>query len=163
DEVAAWLEAALDRAAAANPNPGRHAPHRLNRVEYRNAVRDLLGLEVDVESILPVDDEDMGFDNIAEALSISPTLMERYLFAARRISQVAVGDPSIRPTFETYTVPESEFQDDETSDDLPFGSRGGIAVNHYFPLDGTYSLKIRLRRTFYHYIRGIYNVPHQLD
>ena len=163
DAVAGWLEDELDRAAAADPNPGRTTVHRLNRVEYSNAVRDLLGLEVDPEALLPPDDEDEGFENIADVLSVSPTLMERYLAAARRISQLAVGDPELRPRYETYRLPDRQLQDGRTTDDLPFGTRGGTALHHYFPLDGDYTIKIGLRRNFYNYIRGIGNVPHQLD
>src|SRR5229473_31111 len=156
------LEAGLDSAAVAAPNPGRTTVHRLNRVEYGNAIRDLLDLEVDTRTLLPADDEAYGFDNIADVLSVSPTLLERYQSAARRISQLAVGDPAIRPVFETYTIPERLVQDDQVSDDLPFGSRGGIAVRYFFPLDGEYVLRIRLRRTLYSYIRGL-GLPHALD
>ena len=163
DAVAGWLEAELDRAAAADPNPGRTTVHRLNRVEYSNAVRDLLALEVDPEALLPPDDEDEGFENIADVLSVSPTLMERYLAAARRISQLALGDPALRPRYETYRLPDRQLQDGRTTDDLPFGTRGGTSLRHYFPLDGEYTIKIGLRRNFYNYIRGIGNVPHQLD
>ena len=163
DAVAGWLEGELDRAAAADPNPGRTTVHRLNRVEYSNAVRDLLALEVDPEALLPPDDEDEGFENIADVLSVSPTLMERYLAAARRISQLAVGDSSLRPRYETYRLPDRQLQDGRTTDDLPFGTRGGTALHHYFPLDGEYTIRIGLRRNFYNYIRGIGNVPHQLD
>ena len=163
DAVAGWLEDELDRAATADPNPGRTTVHRLNRVEYSNAVRDLLGLEVDPEALLPPDDEDEGFENIADVLSVSPTLMERYLAAARRVSQLAVGDPALRPRYETYRLPDRQLQDGRTTDDLPFGTRGGTALSHYFPLDGDYTVKIGLRRNFYNYIRGIGNVAHQLD
>ena len=137
--------------------------HRLNRLEYGNAIRDLLGLEVDPEALLPPDDEDEGFDNIADVLSVSPTLMERYLYAARQVSQLAIGDTALRPRFDTYRVPDREIQDDHNTDALPFGTRGGIAVRHYFPLDGEYSIKVGLRRNFYNYIRGIGNTAHQLD
>ena len=143
------LITALDHAALAAPNPGRTLIHRLNRAEYGNAIRDLLGLEIDPRSLLPPDDEAYGFDNIADVLTVSPTLLERYQSAARRISQLAIGDPAIRPAFETYTVPERLVQDDRTSDDLPFGSRGGLAVRYLFPLDGEYVLRVRLRRTIY--------------
>ena len=156
------LETALDGAAVAAPTPGRTAIHRLNRVEYGNAIRDLLDLETDTRSLLPADDEAYGFDNIADVLSVSPTLLERYQSAARRISQLAVGDPATRPVFETYTIPERLVQDGQVSDDLPFGSRGGIAVRYFFPLDGEYVLRIRLRRTIYSYIRGL-GFPHLLD
>ena len=160
-----WLEAELDGAAAARPPLGRPMTvHRLNRVEYRNAVEDLLGLDVDIEALLPPDDADAeGFDNNAEVLSVSTTLMERYLTAARRISQLALGDPALASRSASYQVPELEVQDDRTSEDLPFGSRGGLAVRHYFPLDGEYLFKVDLRRNFYNYIRGLGNVPHQLD
>ena len=160
-----WLETELDRAADARPSRGRPMTvHRLNRVEYRNAVRDLLGLDVDVEALLPPDDADAeGFDNNAEVLSVSTTLMERYLTAARRISQLALGDPLLASRSQSYQVPELEVQDDRTSEDLPFGSRGGLAARHYFPLDGEYLFKVDLRRNFYNYIRGLGNVPHQLD
>ena len=160
-----WLETELDRAAATQPPLGRPmTAHRLNRLEYKNAVRDLIGLDVDVEALLPPDDADAeGFDNNAEVLSVSTTLMERYLTAARRISQLALGDPTAASRTHTYSVPQLEDQDDRTSDDLPFGSRGGLAVHHYFPLDGEYEFKIDLRRNFYNYILGLGNTPHQLD
>ena len=163
DAVAGWLESELDQAAADDPNPGRTTAHRLNRVQYGNAIRDLLGIEIDPEALLPPDDEDEGFDNIADVLSVSPTLMERYLYAARQVSQLAIGDSTLRPRFDTYRVADREIQDGHTSDDLPFGTRGGIAVRHYFPLDGEYSIRVGLRRNFYNYIRGIGNTAHPLD
>ena len=163
EAAATWLERELDAAASADPNPGYTTVHRLNRVEYTNAVRDLLGLEVDPEALLPPDDEDEGFENIADVLSVSPTLMERYLYAARRVSQLAIGDPTLRPRYDTYRVPDREVQHERMTDDLPFGTRGGISLRHYFPLDGEYLIKIGLRRNFYNYIRGIGNVAHQLD
>jgi len=167
DALASWLESGLDRAAAAAPNPGRVAVHRLNRSEYTNAVRDLLTIavdEIDVNagSLLPADDSGYGFDNIADVLTVSPMLLERYLSAARRVSRLALGDPTLRPIFLTYDVPKLKAQDDHMSDDLPFGSRGGIAVSHYFPHDGEYVITIRLQRSFYEYIRGL-GEPHQLD
>jgi len=127
-------------------------------------VRDLIGLDVDIEELLPPDDADAeGFDNNAEVLSVSTTLMERYLTAARRISQLAVGDPAVAPRAQSYSVPQLEVQDVRTSEDLPFGSRGGVAARHYFPLDGEYRFKVDLHRNFYNYIRGLGNEPHQLD
>ena len=155
--MAASLETALDRAAAADPNPGRKAAHRLNRREYVNAVRDLLGLEVDGAALLPPDDVDHGFDNIADALPVSPALLDRYLFAARRIARLAVGDPTAAPATETYGLPRMRFQDQRMSEDLPFGSRGGIAVRHDFPADGEYEIRVRLRRQLYDYVRGLQN------
>ena len=97
DRFAAWLETALDRAAAANPNPGRPLLHRMNRAEYRNAVRDLLGFDVDVDA-LPPDDEAHGFDNIADALSVSPLLLESYVTTARKVARLAIGTPPRRPS-----------------------------------------------------------------
>ena len=153
--TAAVLETALDRAAAADPNPGRTTTHRLNRTEYANAIRDLLGLEVDGRALLPPDDADLGFDNMADILSVSPALLERYLSAARKISGQALGDPAADPTTQTYVVPKLRFQDQRMSEDLPFGSRGGIAFRHYFPLNAEYDIKIRRRRQLYGYIRGL--------
>jgi mono/diheme cytochrome c family protein len=145
---ATYLEKALDSAAAANPNPGRPAAvHRLNRSEYANAIRDLLALDTDAESLLPADDSGYGFDNIGAVLTISPMLMERYLGAARKISRLALGRPIEHPDFKLYEVPSFLTQDDRMSEDLPFGSRGGIAVRHLFPLDGEYVIKVRLQRT----------------
>jgi len=163
DTFSSWLETNLDRAAVAKPNPGRIPLHRLNRTEYGNAIRDLLALDLDDRSFLIADDVDQhGFDNIADILSVSPVLMEQYMSAARKISRLAVGDPTILPVFETYNVPITLSQDERMSEDLPFGSRGGIAISHHFPLDGEYSVKIRLQRTIYGYIRGL-GRPHQLE
>ena len=154
-DVASSLERALDQVAAATPNPGRTTLHRLNRREYANAVRDLLGLEVDGRALLPADNADLGFDNMADILSVSPALLERYIFAARKISRLAVGDMAVEPTTDTYAIPKMRFQDQRMSEDLPFGSRGGLAVRHDFPLDAEYDIKIRLRRQLYDYVRGL--------
>jgi hypothetical protein len=157
-----WLEAALDRAAAAAPNPGRAPLHRLNRTEYANAIRDLLAVDVDVRALLPADDTDEhGFDNVAEVLTVSPALMERYLFAARKIGRLALGYPN-GPGVELYAVPRMMAQDERLSEDLPFGSRGGAAVKHYFPADATYKIKIRLKSNLYDYILGLAQ-PQLLD
>ena len=155
EAVASVLETALDRAAADHPNPGRTATHRLNRSEYANAIRDLLALEVDGRALLPPDDADLGFDNMADILSMSPARLERYLSAARRIARLALGDPAGAPTSETYVVPKLRFQDHRMSEDLPFGSRGGLAIRHHFPADAEYDIRIRLRRQLYGYIRGL--------
>ena len=157
-----WLETKLDRAAMATPDPGRPAIHRLNRAEYANAIRDLFDLEVDVHALLPADDEQHGFDNIAEVLSVSPTLIERYLTAAQRISQRVVGDLNLRPVAHTYPVHGGLPQDGAVSIDLPFGSRGGIAIEHDFPVDGEYIIRISLRAQEYGYVRGL-GQAHQLD
>ena len=159
--LATWLEATLDRAAAARPNPGRVPLHRLSRTEYVNAIRDLLDIEID-GSLLPADESLDGFDNMAGVLSVSPALLERYLVVGRRASRLALGDPGIRPGFDTYGVAQLAYQDDRMSEDLPFGSRGGLAVRHRFPVDGEYRITVRLQRTIYNYIRGLAE-PNELD
>ncbi len=142
----AWLEGELDRAARANPNPGRKEPfHRLNRSEYRNAVRDLLDLEIDVASLLPPDDASYGFDNIAGVLKLSPTLMERYLVAAQRISRTAVGTPPPFPAVDSFRVADDLSQEDR----LPgqsLGTRGGTTIRYNFPIDGDYTIRVELSR-----------------
>ena len=148
DSFVTWLETELDSYAAAHPNPGRVADHRLNRFEYGNAIRDLLALEIDTGELLPADESDQGFDNIAEVLSMSPTLLGRYMFAARRISQLAVGDPTIGPAVETFNLSRGLRQDERMNEGLPYGTRGGTLIRHYFPLDGEYLVKIRLGRNF---------------
>lgn len=157
DQLVTWLETELDTLATANPNPGRTEPfHRLNRAEYANAVRDLLNIEVDVEELLPADDIDAyGFDNMADALTVSPALMERYLSAARKTSRLAIGETPLGPASETYEVPILFNQADRMSEDLPFGSRGGVAMRHYFPVAGKYDLSLRLHRNYVNYIRGM--------
>jgi hypothetical protein len=157
-----YLETSIDRAAIAHPNPGRTVLHRLNRTEYANAIRDLLGMEFDATSLLPTDDSGFGFDNIADVLSVSPMLTERYLAAARKISRLAVGDPTIQPATEVYPVNKLLKQDDRVSEDLPFGSRAGLAAHYYFPVDGDYVVKIFLLRTYDGKIRGTAE-PHQLE
>ncbi len=132
DAFVKYLETSLDRAAAAKPNPGRTVLHRLNRAEYANAIRDLLGVEFDAASLLPADDSGFGFDNIADVLSVSPMLTERYLAAARKISRLAVGDPTIQPATEVFSVSKLLKQDDRVSEDLPFGSRAGSGCSLLF-------------------------------
>jgi hypothetical protein len=142
------LVIALDRAAAGAPNPGRPAIHRLNRTEYVNAVHDLLALEIDGRALLPPDDTGYGFDNIADVLSLSPSLLDRYLLAADKISHLAVGDPRMRLDVATYSLPKGLQQDDaRMSDDLPFGSRGGTAVRHTFAVDGEYEIGLHMQRS----------------
>ena len=164
DAVAAWLEAELDELAAAHPNPGRFAAvRRLNRFEYQAAVSDLLGLEIDLSELLPMDNtSDEGFDNYVSQLSVSPLLIERYLTAARRISALAVGIAPEGPTVERHDVHLNLIQDERMSDDLPFGSQGGVAVRHHFPADGEYRIGIRLQRNYNDYIRGM-GRSHDLD
>jgi hypothetical protein len=145
-QLPSYLEAAIDRAAAAHPNPGRPAVHRLNRAEYVNAVRDLLLVDVDGSSLLPTDDSGYGFDNNGDVLTVSPTLLERYLSAARTVTRVAIGDRAMRSTVATYELPRGLKQDDRMSEDLPFGTRGGVAIRHNFPADGEYLVSIKLQR-----------------
>ena len=146
DEFASWLVAELDQASATNPNPGRPTVHRLNRLEYANAIRDLLALEVDTEALLPADDMAFGFDNNADILTVAPGLLARYMSAARKISRLAVGDPSMQADVVSYPVSSLVGQDDRMSEELPFGSRGGLAVRHHFPLDGEYVVSVKLHR-----------------
>ena len=144
-EVVSSLQAQLDHAAATNPDPGRTAAlHRLNRTEYGNAIRDLLALDIDVASLLPGDDAAYGFDNIADLLSISPALLDRYLSAAAKISRLAVG-ASLQTDVSTYRFSKFLLQEERMSEDLPFGSRGGVAIRHYFPADGEYAAKIQFQ------------------
>jgi mono/diheme cytochrome c family protein len=141
-----FLETTLDRAAAARPNPGRAPVHRLNRAEYSNAVRDLLAVDVRPGEWLPVDDSGYGFDNIAAVLSTSPALLDRYMSAARKISRLAVGDLTVKPAEEIYDAkrdPNKPTRNEQLNEDLPFDSRAGMTVTHYFPLDAEYVFKIR--------------------
>jgi mono/diheme cytochrome c family protein len=162
--AASWLETEIDRAWVANPNPGRiNAVHRLNRTEYNNAIRDLLALDLDVTSLLPGDETaDGSFDNFADVLTISTAHLERYLSVARQVTRLATGLPPASPGLETFQIPLHVVQDDRQSEDLPFGSRGGIAIRHDFPVDGEYLIKIRLRRQYQDYIMGM-GWPQQLD
>ena len=146
DAFGAWLEASLDQWAVDHPDPGRPPIHRLNRLEYANAVRDLLHLEIDAEALLPADDMAFGFDNNAAILTVAPGLFSRYMSAARTVSRLAVGDPSIEADVVRYPVSPLLAQDGRMGEDLPFGSRGGAAVRHHFPRDGDYVLRIELRQ-----------------
>ena len=153
-----WLEDELDRAAAARPNPGRTAAfHRLNQAEYRNVIRDLLDLDVEVASLIPPDSPDQhGFDNIATSLSLSPALLERYVSASRKISRLAIGEaPPGGAVIDTYDLPLNLIQTDQQSEELPFGSRGGAAIRYHFPVDGEYRIKLRLQTNYVGYVRGI--------
>jgi hypothetical protein len=144
--LASWLEAELDAAAAADPNPGRTEPfHRLNRVEYRNAVRDLLHLDIDVAELLPADEASYGFDNIAGVLKLSPTLLERYLAAADKVSRLAVGTPSEFVNIDWFRVPDDRSQEKRLPG-LPFGTRGGTSIEYQFPADAEYDIAAELAR-----------------
>src|SRR6185295_12252589 len=161
--VAVSLERALDAAAAAAPLPGRVPVHRLNRSEYANAVRDLLGLDIDARALLSADESDQeGFDNVASVLSVSPALLENYLSAARTISRLAIGDPTLHPVVDSFKISKALVQDDRLGDDLPFGSQGGALVRYYFPVDAEYTIKVLLRQQEYDYIIGM-GEPHELD
>ena len=162
DAFISYLETELDGWAAAHPNPGRSGARRLNRAEYTNAIRDLLAVEFDGDSLLPADDSRYGFDNNADVLAISPLLLERYISAAKKISRLAVGDPATLPVFESFDVPKYYMQEDRREETLPFGSRGGMAIRYHFPVDGEYVVKVRLHRNSREYIRGLVE-PHQLD
>jgi hypothetical protein len=141
-----WLEDELDRAAAAAPDPGRTVPfHRLNRTEYRNAVRDLLAVDVEVADLLPADDASYGFDNIAGVLKLSPLLLERYLGAADKISRLAVGTPSPFVEFDSFRIPDDRSQEHRLPG-LPFGTRGGVRLDYTFPLDAEYLISAELAR-----------------
>ena len=157
----AALAAPLDAAAAAKPHPGRFILHRLNRTEYANSIRDLLAVKVDVSSLLPPDDESYGFDDIADVLKISPSLLEQYINASEKISRLAVGDMSISPVAQTYRT-RPDLSQDEQVEGLPLGTRGGLVVTHDFPLDGDYTLKVVLARNTVDVIRGL-EEPHQLE
>jgi mono/diheme cytochrome c family protein len=139
--LVAWLERELDAAARAAPNPGAPALHRLNRAEYANAVRDLLGITVDATTLLPADDSSAGFDNVASALSVSPALLSAYVAAAARISRLAVGDAGASSGIATYRAPRGLVQA-EHSDGQPLGTRGGMTVQHVFPLDAEYEIRV---------------------
>jgi hypothetical protein len=123
----------------------------------------LLGLDIDGKALLAADDADQeGFDNVASVLSVSPVLLENYLSAAHKISRLAVGDLTLHPAVDTYKYSKLLIQDDQMSDDLPFGSQGGAVIHYSFPLDGEYTIKVQLRRQFYDYVVGM-GEPHQLD
>ena len=161
NSLASFLEDSLDRAAAAKPNPGHAAMHRLNRAEYANAIHDLVGLDVDATALLPPDDESSGFDNIADVLRMSPSLMERYLSASWNISREAIGNMNIAPATSTYRV-RPDLSQDQHIEGLPLGTRGGILVNHYAPLDAEYVIKLRLWRNTFDLMRGMEDA-HQIE
>ena len=159
--LVSYLETELDAAAAANPDPGRtDTVRRLNRTEYQNAIRDLLRLEVDVTELLPKDDVSFGFDNVS-AVGLSPSLMERYLLAAQKISRLALGSPVPTPGSRVVVLPVDLTQEEHV-DGLPFGTRGGTAVRHAFPRDGVYDVQVRLMRNRNENVEGL-TEPHQME
>src|SRR3954470_9438362 len=152
--LVSWLTTELDHAAAANPNPGRPLLHRLNRVEYGNAIRDLLGLEVDPAVLLPPDDAAYGFDNVGDVLGVSPVLLERYMGAAGVVSALAVGDPDTAPSGQTFHIRQDASQDIHL-EGMPIGTVGGILAKVTLPLDGEYLFTVRLFRTNLGVMRGL--------
>lgn len=141
DAFASELEARLDRAAVPGANLATPALHRLNRTEYANAIRDLLALDINVATLLPADDSSEGFDNVADALSVSPSLIQGYVSAAMKISRQAVGDRTLAPSQITYSAP-AQYVQDRHIDGLPLGTRGGLLVRHTFPLDAEYDFNV---------------------
>jgi hypothetical protein len=157
--LASWLEAQIDQAS--EPYAGRPILHRLNRSEYSNAIRDLLALDIDAASLLPPDDSAFGFDNISDALGLSPSLQEHYLDAALKIGALAVGDPKIAPGSETWRI-RQDLSQDQHVDGLPLGTVGGTLVHYNFPLDGEYTFQAKLYRTNLNIMRGLES-PHQVE
>ena len=161
DGFVRWLESSIDRETVETPNPGRASLHRLNRTEYQNAIRDLLDLDIDASALLPADDESYGFDNIADVLKVSPSLLEQYLVASHKISSLAVGDPGTTPISHLHRIPPDRAQD-EHIEGLPLGTRGGTLIRHTFPLDATYQINVKLTRNIVGYITGL-EFPHELE
>jgi hypothetical protein len=154
-----WLAGSLDRVWAGRVQPGEYVLHRLNRTEYGNAIRDLLGLDIDVAELLPSDGGNFGFDNIADSLRTSPLLLERYVTAAQRISALAVGDAAIRPGTTDFAISLEVTQSGHV-EGLPLGTRGGRMVRHVFPADGEYELSARLNRTVLNGYAGVEGWDH---
>ena len=164
NEFRNWLEAELDRVASLDINPGRtQAFHRLNQVEYKNAIRDLLALDIEVSDLIPADAPDQfGFDNNADVLAFSPLNVERYISAAHKISELAVGMTPRGAVVKSYEVPLNLIQDDRLSEELPFGSRGGAAIEHFFPVDGEYRITINLQTNYVDFVRG-FDQDHEIE
>jgi hypothetical protein len=164
DGFRAWLENELDRIGASQVNPGRtQAFHRLNQTEYKNSIRDLLDLDMDVSDLIPADAPDQyGFDNNAEVLALSPLSVERYVTAAHKVAELAVGASPRGASIKTYDVPLNLIQDDRLSEELPFGSRGGTAIEHLFPVDGEYRITVKLQTNYVDFVRG-YDEAHEME
>jgi hypothetical protein len=161
DATVASLETSIDRAAAAKPDPGRTASlRRLTRTEYQNAIRDLLAIDIDAASLLPADESSYGFDNVTVG-DLSPTLLDRYVAAAEKISRVAVGRPSRSPGGETIRIP-AELTQEEHIEGLPIGTRGGALVRYTFPLDGEYEISVRLMRDRDEHVEGL-SEAHEIE
>ncbi|MDB6027367.1 MAG: Protein of unknown function (DUF1587)/Protein of unknown function (DUF1592)/Protein of unknown, partial [Verrucomicrobiales bacterium] len=159
--VVSSLSSSLDRAAAKHPNPGRtETLRRLNRTEYQNAIRDLLALDIDAAALLPKDDASHGFDNVTVG-ALSPTLLDRYISAAQKISRMAIGIPGRSPGGDTFRVPADVTQEEHV-EGLPLGTRGGILIPYTFLRDGEYDIQIRLMRDRNEEIEGLHE-PHELE
>ena len=154
DSFASWLETSIDAVAATHPNPGRTMVHRLNRAEYQNAIRDVLDLNVDAAGLLPPDDSADGFDNIAQMLTISPALLQSYISASAKIGRFAVGAPDTGVVSTTYR-PRPDLSQDSHVEGTPIGTLGGIAFEHYFPLDGEYVFSPKLSESILGMIHGL--------
>ena len=161
DELVAWLETSLDTEAEANQRLGRMSIHRINRTEYGNAVRDLLGVEIDSAEFLPADDEGYGFDNIADILRVSPSLLEQYLAASSKVASLAVGDPDTPAVSTVHRVPPDLAQGGHV-EGLPLGTRGGTLIRYNFPLDAEYDFSVFLIRNIVGYMTGL-EWPHELE
>ena len=161
DALSAHLEDALDRAAAARPHPGRTDTfRRLSRFEYQNAIRDILALDVDVSALLPKDDASHGFDNVSNG-ELSPTLLERYLAAAQKVSRAAIGGALPSPASHVVVLPADLTQEDHL-DGLPFGTRGGVTFRYTFPLHAVYEFQMRLARDRNENVEGL-TEPQQIE
>ena len=161
DSFVNFLETSIDNAPKARSDPGRSPLHRLNRTEYGNAIHDLLGLDLNVSDLLPADDESDGFDNIADVLKVSPSLLEQYLSASTKISALAVGDPGITPVSQVYPVPPDLAQAGHI-EGLPLGTRGGILIHYNFPLDADYDFSVDLVQNIVGYVTGL-EYAHKLE
>ena len=161
DGFVTYLETSLDAAAKEHPNPGHASIRRLNRTEYGNSVRELLALDVDASELLPADDEGYGFDNIADILRVSPSLLEQYLAASAKVAALAVGDPDTHAVTAVYRAPPDLAQA-EHIEGLPLGTRGGILIHHNFPLDGEYAFDVFLVRNIVGYMTGL-EWPHDVE
>src|SRR6185436_12592779 len=161
DDVIVSLANSLDREAAKNPNPGRTETfRRLNRTEYQNAIRDLLALDIDAIALLPKDDASHGFDN-GTVGTLSPTLLDRYILAAQKISRLAVGAPRRAPGGDTIRM-RPDLTQEEHVEGLPVGTRGGTLLPYTFPRDGEYEIQIRLTRDRNEHVEGL-REPHELE
>lgn len=161
DSVLATLTSALDRAAAEHPDPGRTDTfRRLNRTEYENAIRDLLSLDIDASALLTNDESSHGFDNVTVG-DLSPTLLDRYISAAQRISRLAVGRPGRSPGGDTFRI-RPDLTQEEHVEGLPVGTRGGTLIPYTFPRDGEYEVQVRLARDRNEHVEGLRG-PHELE